>query len=216
MSSTKYIIAEQVLFRLAGGYPDVADSVQREDVYKKLEQKINAKFKLTHLSETLASGETIPDGAAIATYEGIAVSATSNGKSKSTLPATPISLQRNMGIFTVYSEDYPDAPFIPLQRGQMALLKSDTLLSDLLGQIGYEPKSDQIIYNKDLTLLGINEVTMELVVFDMSQYSETDRLPIPAEYEDVLIEELVAEFSGVQPEAGVVNNFSTANQKTNK
>lgn len=199
--------------RLEGGFVDTAAPVQREDIYKRIEQKINEQFKIRHFAETLASGETLPENLAIATYENIAV--TVDGvKSKSILPTTPIALPKNMGIYLVYDPKYPDVPFIPLGRGQTALLRTDTLLNDVFGMIAYEPKNTTITYNRDLTLFGVNVVTIELVVMDLSLYSETEYLPIPSDYESKLIEELVQEFSGVTPESGLVNKNTTAGNQT--
>lgn len=212
MSSTKYIIAEQVLMRLYGGMPDTNNPVQPEDVYKALEQKINSLFRLRHLDTTLPSGETLPDAAMIATYEGNTVTAMSNGKSYALLPVTPISLPKNLGIFLVYDPKNPDNPFIPVQRGQGALLKVDSLLNDLIGNISYEPINNKIIFSKDLTKYGITTVTMELGVFDMSRYTITDALPIPANEEERLVNELFAQFAPTAPETGGVNPYTTFGQ----
>ena len=117
-----------------------------------------------------------------------------------------------MGIYLVYDPANPDNPFIPLQRGQISLLKVDGLLNDLMGQIGYEPKNQTITFTKDLTLFGVTNVTMELCVFDISNYSITQDLPIPADYIGRLVDELVSEFAPVSAETGMVNNFSNAGQ----
>jgi hypothetical protein len=215
--STKKIIAEQVLFRLAGGYPDTAFQIDERDVWKALEQKLNSLFKLKHFDTTLPSGETLPENTMIATYEGengVAVTSLGNGKSKAVLPINPISLPKNMGIYLVYDPAHPENPFIPLQRGQLSLLRADQLLNDLNGQIGYEPRNTDIIFTKDLTMFGINEVTMELCVFEISQYGVTDRLPVPSDYEDTLVNELVSDFAPVTPETATVNNFTTAKQRS--
>lgn len=211
-STTKQIIAEQLLYKLYGGIYDVNSPVQPEDVYKATEQKINGLFKLKHFDTTLPSGETIPENTMIATYENITVLSLGNGKSTAQLPVIPISLPKSMGIYLVYDPNHPDNFFIPLQRGQNALLKVDTLLNDLMGQFGYEPKSDYILFTKDLTTYGITKVTMELCVFDMSQYSVTDVLPIPADMEQTIVNELYAQFSPVTPESGIVNSYTTVGQ----
>jgi len=213
-NTSKKMIAEQVCFRLYGGYPDTAAPVQYEDVYKAAEQKANALFKLKQFDTTLPSGETIPENTMIATYEDVAVTTFGVGKSKSTLPVTPISLPKNAGIFLVYDPERPDNPFIPVQRGQGAILKADTLLNDLMGLVWYEPKNNVLIYSKDLTMLGVSSVTMELCVLDFSEYGETDILPIPSDMEERLVTELYEMFSGVTPENGIVNNITTAEQKT--
>jgi len=210
--TTKKILYEQVIFKLAGGYPDTNFPVQPEDIYKAIEQKVNATFKLRHFDTTMAAGESIPDNTMIGTYEGVTVTSLGNGKSKSLLPVVPISIPKNLGVFLVYDPQYPDVSFIPLQRGQTSLMRTDEILNDLFGQIAYSPKNSYIEYSFDLTQLGVNEVTMELCVMDMSLYSETDALPIPADMEAQIVNELVAEFSPVTAEAGTVNPWTTFGQ----
>jgi hypothetical protein len=213
MSTSKKKISDAVLYKLAGGIPDSGFPIDERDIWKSLEDKVNALFKLRHFDTTLPSGETIPESTMIATYTGITVTANANNNtSYATLPITPISLPKNVGVFLVYDEDYPDFPFIPLQRGQKALLRTDELLNDVLGLIAYEPKNNRIVFNKDITLLGVTEVTMELCVFDISQYTATADLPIPADYEAQIEDELIKEFIWVNPEAAIVNNFTNANQ----
>jgi len=219
--STKYLLAEQVMIRLEGGYADIAASVQREDLYKAIEQKINAMFKMSQFSQNLPSGETIPDNLALAAYEGVDVVSFNTGKSRSTLPVMPISLPRNAGINEIIpvlsiaesGDKIYGTPLIPLIAGQEYLLQADSLLNDLMGQWGYTSNGRTVNYTKDITKLGITKVDMKLVVFDMSQYSETDVLPIPADYQQQIITELVEQFASVQPESGAVNNFTTAQNK---
>lgn len=210
--STKRIISEQVLYKLNGGVPDNSFPVQLPDIYKALEQKINSKFQMQQFNVNLPSGEFIPDNLCIATYENVAV--TSLGlKSKSVLPVMPVSLPRGMGILLIYDQNYPNRPFIPLQRGMYAMLQTDVLFNDLSGMCSYEPKGREIIFSKNLPLMGVNSLVMELVVMDLTQYLETDLLPIPASMENDLVNELVKDFIWVTPESGVINNYTNAMQK---
>lgn len=208
---TKKLISDAVLYKLNGGVPVKGFPVQEEDIWSSLEQKINALFKLKQFDTTLPSGETMPENTMIATYENNTVTSLNNGKSTAPLPVIPISFPKNMGIYLVY--DNPDVPFIPLQRGQLSLLKVDSLLNDLNGQIGYEPKNNTLVFTKDLTTFGISSVTMELCVFDMSQYSATDILPIPSDYEQILEDQLVAEFAPVVAKTGIVSNYTNPSQQ---
>lgn len=210
--TTKKLISDQVLYKLSGGVPDSAFPVDERDIWKATEQKINSLFKLKHFSVTLPAGETVPENTMIATYDNVAVTSSGNGTSYSSLPVIPISLPRGVGIFLIYDPAYPDIPFIPIQRGQKALIRMDDILSDFLGLIAYEPKNNIVVYTDDLTVFGLNAVSMELCVFDMSQYSATDVLPVPSDYEEQIVSELVAQFAPVLPESGYVNNFTTANQ----
>jgi hypothetical protein len=161
---------------------------------------------------TLPSGEYIPENTMIATYEGNTVTSVGE-KSTALLPIVPISFPKNMGIFLVYDPAYPDIPFKPLQRGQSALLRTNPILNDALGLITYEPRNNILLFNRDLTLFGITEVTMELCVMDMSQYGERDNLPIPADMEERIINELVQQFSPVIPDMGIVNPVGAATQQ---
>ena len=213
--STKRLIGDQILYRLNGGNPDNSFPVQLPDIYKALEQKLNAKFQIRQFDTNLPQGETIPDNLCIGVYEDIPVTTFSQLKSKAVMPVMPITLPRNVGIFLIYDPKNIDAPFIPLQRGTTALLRTNALLNDLMGMVSYEPRGREVIFNKNLPLMGVNKVTMELIVMDISQYSETDILPIPASLEAEIIEELVQQFSKVVPESGIVNNFSNSNQKAN-
>jgi len=211
--SSKRQLSEQVLYRLASGFPDMSFEIDERDLFKKIEQIINAKYKLSQLTANLPAGETIPDNLNVATYENVAVTSTVINKSKAVLPVMPISLTRNMGIFSIYPTGYPDSPFIPVQRGQMALLKTDSLLGDMLGQVAYEPSGKNILFSQDLPMYEVDTVTMELVVLDISLYGATEPLPIPADSENDLVEELVKEFSPVTPATGIVNPYNTVGNK---
>ena len=204
-NSTKFLMAEQVLLRLAGGYRDVAQSVQMEDVVKAIEQVINTMFQTQYYSATLPTGETVPDNLMIAFYEDVSVDSYGD-KANADLPIVPISLPRNMGIYRVVNTE--DIDFIPVPLGQGALLKADKLLNDLLGSVYYEVRKNQIIFSKDITLLDVNTVNMYLVVMDISLYSNTDPLPIPANMEEEIIEKVFAKFAPIVPESGIVNSYS--------
>lgn len=215
MPVTKYILAEQALYIISGGFPDAAEAVQLVDMYPAIEQIVNALLKTQQFSVNMPQGETIPENLLLGIYEGIAVTSIKNVtfKSKATLPVQPISLPRNMGIYQIYNADYPDMPFIPIQAGQTALLKTDALLSDFLGQVAYEPKGRTIFFSQDLPLFDVNEVTMELVVMDISLYNETDILPIHADMQGAVVQQLVQRFAPVIPESGDVNPYTTAGNR---
>lgn len=209
---TKKEFSDMILYKIYGGIPDSGGAVDERDIWDALDHKVNELFKLHQFDTNLPSGETIPENTMIATYEDVAVTSLGNGKATATLPIIPISLPKSMGIYLVYDSNNPDIPFIPMQRGQNALLRSDLLLNDLMGQVGYEPKNNKLIFTKDITLFGVTTVTMELCVFDISLYLITQDLPIPADYVGRIEDELIKEFSAVVAESGAVNNFTNAGQ----
>jgi hypothetical protein len=90
------------------------------------------------------------------------------------------------------------------------------LLNDLFGSIGYEPGNNSVTFTKDLTMFGVDEVTMELCVLDISDYSVTEALPIPADYIERIENELVQEFAPVLAKSGFVSNFTNPSQNIPK
>ena len=216
---TKRIISDEVIFKLAGGLRPTKFPIDERDIWKATEQKINAMFGMRQFTINLPNGETIPDNLVLAVYEDIAVTSISN-YSYATLPVMPISLPRAAGINEIrpiLSKRGTDRvygnPAIPLQAGQNYLLQADTLLNNLMGQIGYEPNGITINFTSDITTYGISTCQMKLVVFDMSQYGVSDILPVPSDYEQQIVDELVKEFAPVLAKSGEVNNWSTINQQ---
>lgn len=204
--TTKRILSEQVLYRLKGGYPSVASSVQHEDVWKAIEQLVNSNFKVEQFNMNLPSGEQIPSGMCLAEYI-VAVNT-----DYSILPVMPVSLPRNLGIYHVSRTDAPNDPFIPIQSGQWAFVKDQPLLNILLGQIGYEVIGSKIKYTSEP---NVANVLMRLVVMDMSLLGENDMLPIPSDMEDLIVNKLVEQFAGVQP-ADKINDSSNEPSRNNR
>ena len=217
---TKKEFSDMILYKLAGGTPDSGFPIDERDVWDSLEHKVNAMFKLTQFNTNLPSGGTIPDALHLATYEDIAVTRTSNNRSKCTLPVMPISLPRNAGINEIRpvlnevesGDRILGNPTIPLQAGQDFLLKADTLLNDLQGQWGHTPNGKTVVFTKDLTTYGITKVDMKLVVFEISQYTIHQDMPIPSDYIGQLEDEIIQEFAAVAAESGYVNVWTNTGQ----
>lgn len=193
-TSTKYRIAEQVVRLLSGGNIPTAAKVKLPEVKIAIEQVLNKMLKMEYLSLNIPTAEAIPNGASVATYEGIVVTQYGT-RSKSTLPAMPLKLPRGIGVYQIFDPANMDCPFIPLEMGQFGLLKSQPLINNLLGQVGYEWYGMDIVYTTDLTQPDPINLTMRLVVLDISQYSDYDILPIPADMEFDVIQEVYKLFA---------------------
>ena len=116
MPTSKRKLAEQILYRIYGGVHTTSSPIQIEDVFEAINQKINALIKAEVFSVTLATGDTIPEGLMTATYENIDV-VTYGKRSKAVLPAMPVRLPRNMGVFEIYIDEVlnqPTQPSIPI------------------------------------------------------------------------------------------------------
>lgn len=196
-TTTKYRIAEQVVRLLSGGNIPTAAKVKIPEVKIAVEQVLNKLLKMEYLSLNIPSMEMIPNGASVATYDNILI-VQFGTKSKSTLPAMPLKLPRGIGVYQIFDPTNPDCQFIPLEMGQLGLLKSQPLINNLLGQVGYEWYGMDIVYTSDLTQATPVYVTMRLVVLDISQYSDYDILPIPSDMEWDVIQEVYKLFSTEQ------------------
>jgi hypothetical protein len=199
MATTIYKISEEILKALSGGAIQAATSISMSEIKISVCQVVNQLLKVEQFNvNEKVLGEIIPNGTVVASYEGIVPYAWITGRSKADIPVKPLKLRRNMGIFSVFFTDDPDNEFIPLQMGQRSLLKSQPQINDLLGQIGYENKSLELQFTKDLvSLFPSKTLTVELLLMDVSLYDDFDPLPILPEQEWTVKQEVIKLYSGV-------------------
>lgn len=194
--STKRRIAEQVLRRISGGDPSAGSRVDIREIVVALGQMLAKRLQLSHFDITMGQGETIPAGTMLARYgEGavkIRAKAENNGKvCRITLPAMPINLPRNMGIFHVGPLSDPDCGYIPMQAGQYGVVKKLVGMSTLLGQAGYWPVGRELFFSKDVSDV---DLLIILAVMDIDKYDDWAQLPISEDMEAEAIEALVQMF----------------------
>lgn len=191
---TKGRLAEEILLLLSGGRIGNATKYHPNEIKISLCQVCNQLLKLEYMN-TLPLGDMIPNGAAIATYENILVTQWSN-TSRITLPALPLRLPRNMGVYQIFSQSDYFSEFIPLQLGEASLIRSQGLVSNLSGYIGYETAGMDVIFTQDVTIPNTPVyLTVRLVILDFSQYGDYDPLPIPPEMEWQIKQEVLKLYS---------------------
>lgn len=218
--TTLYRLSEEILLILSGGQIQAATNTSISELKISICQVANQLLKVESFPSATNMGEYIPNGASLGWYEGIS-GFTWNGKSKFTLPIKPIKLLRNSGVYAVYPKytingNYElDKEWIPIQMGQAGLLKSQRLLSDLLGQVGYENYGLDIITNTDVVSLFPDiKIAMRLVILDFSQYGDYDPLPILPEHELQIKKEVLSIYSNVQVADYVVDVTSKSQMNT--
>jgi hypothetical protein len=198
MAQTIYRLAEQAYSLIEGGDPGVASSISINELKISVGQVINQKLRIDYFNAGLKLGEAIPNSTVIAKYDNVLVTQNGTGRSKATLPVKPLSLPRNMGVWSIYIPNEPEKEFIPLQMGQSNLLKSQLMINDLLGQVGYEVRGLDIYFTKDLTQMSyvtisgvrFTYVNVELAILDVSKYGDYDILPVPPEMEWEIVQEV--------------------------
>lgn len=196
MATTLYRLSEECLKIISGGKIPVATGISFNEIKIAICQKCNELLKIDYLQINTKLGEAIPNGSVLGLYDNITVTKFKN-KSQALLPVKPLKLPRNMGVWSVFPTDNPDNEFIPLEMGQWSLLKSQPLINNLLGQVGYEVYGNQILFTKDITIPNENVmVGMRLVILDFSQYGDWDPIPILPEMEFQIKQEIVKLYSG--------------------
>ena len=90
----------------------------------------------------------------------------------------------------------------------MSLIDGQPILSNLLCHIGYEVRGSEAVFHKDITIDGISKVNMRLVVADIGSYGEYDTLPISADMEAQIVEEVFKQFAPTPQPERINDNFS--------
>ena len=117
-----------------------------------------------------------------------------------TLPAQPIAASGDMGIYEVFSDELN--PFIPIPK-QILKVSQGTDLAVLESKVGYfRSANNKIRFTADPT---VSTVTMRLIINDISKYSDTDILPLPADY-NLQVIELVLKTLGLG--VGAIQEFN--------
>lgn len=146
----------------------------------------------------------IPE-ALIATYTNLAVNNASSVYT-CTLPAQPVASTGDMGIYEVFGTDEL-SPYIPIPKQIMKVMQG-TDLAVLESKIGYfRSSNDKIRFTADPT---VSTVTMRLIINDISKYSDTDILPLPADY-NLQVIELVLKTLGLG--VGAIQEFNVEQQQ---
>jgi hypothetical protein len=194
---TIYRLAEECLKIINSGDIPAASPTSINEVKIAIGQVINQLLKVDYYQVNVNQRELIPNGAVMGLYEDITVTSYGTGKSRASLPIKPLKLPRNLGVFAVYLTDYPDNEFIPLQMGQANLIKSQPMINELLGQIGYEVFGMQVQFTKDLPLLYPGKtISMRLAIMDINEYDDYTPLPIIPEMEFEVKRQVVALYKG--------------------
>jgi hypothetical protein len=126
-----------------------------------------------------------------------------------TLPAIPVQLARNLGVWRIWSDTlgfYEE--FIPVRSGELSLTRkvSHTGLKTYFGgKVTYEWKDYQTIrINSPISVVG-STVNLQLLIVDPNTLALTDMLPLHPDMQDQVVK-MVLQNLGVVPELDNVND----------
>jgi len=196
--TTKFKIAEQVN-RLLKGNPVISARIHQNDIKLLIEQVANQLLKADYFAVNMPDGDTIPNNCMVFTYDNVPVTTYKTTLSKATLPAIPISLPRNMGVLHVSKTDAINEPFVPIPTSLFGIVSPQDLLGDLSGLIGYEVIGKDIVFTKNLPGLSISNVYIRLVGVDLSQLTDYDILPLSADLEAQVVQQVYNILVQTQP-----------------
>ena len=182
--TTKKRIAEQVLRRHKGGHVGAEVEIDERELYIFIGQLINEKLR-TRRFDKLAEDDRFPENLMLAVYESVPV-VQYRDRAATDLPTFPVSLPRDMGVWRVAPENNMDALMVPMSSSQYAMVKG-RVAGLFEGRFGYELIGRKIVFTKDITADGIDNVYLELVVVDVDSLSDVDPLPITPDMEAEII-----------------------------
>jgi hypothetical protein len=209
---TKGKLTDQILRLYSGGSANDEKEISRDDINLLVGQVINRLLKTEHLAVNMQSGESFPPHTLVTTYFVDLTSSTShNPYVHAYLPVFPISLPRNIGVWSVSGPSCQDE-YIPLQTGQQTLISSQDALRFLETQVGYWVEGNVINFLTDITESPYNEtrVRIQLLIVDPTIQGEYDYLQIPVEMEEAVVKEVLT-LIGALPK--VVDKTSDSNSQ---
>ena len=194
MATTKYILAEQIQ-RLYARFLDKnnpSDVIDLREVKLLVNQSVNKVLKL-QVADSFKAGMIDVPKCNLLEYTSAVTADTGNNRSYITLPAIPITLPMDMGIWSITPTSGAMTPYIPIP-AQDVLVFQGANLSYLEGKIGYYLQGKKVYFTKNITLTAngsISSVVVNLLVSDFTQLSDTDMLPISPEVESAIIDDVL-------------------------
>jgi hypothetical protein len=188
---TKGKLTDQILRLYSGGSPNDEKDITRDDINLLVGQVINRLLKTEHLSMNMAGGEMFPPHTLVTTYIVSVNPPNSNMPySHAILPVFPISLPRNMGVWSV-TDLSCSREYIPFQTGQYTLISQQDQLQYLETHSGYWAEGGYVYFTPDVPTNVKSQVRIQLLIVDPSIQGEYDYLALPAEMEEAVVKEVL-------------------------
>jgi hypothetical protein len=180
--------ARRIYARDFGKREDVKPLVEDRELKLLIVQAANELLAIEPKQGTKLGDITIPT-CMIATYT--AQSVVGSGPYHTVLPAFPIHLPQDMGVWSVASST--GVEYIPITSAAWSLLSSldEGLLEN---QVGFRVEGRKILY----TSVPSGPVTVKLLIIDTSLLGDNDPFPISVEYEAAVISRALQLLTGVK------------------
>jgi hypothetical protein len=195
---TKTILAEQIQ-RLYARFLDKdnpSDVIDLREVLLLINQSINKVLKL-QVAESFKAGMVDVPKCNLIEYTCPVTADSGNNRAYITLPAVPLTLPMDMGIWSIAGATGAMTPYIPIP-AQDVLVFQGANLSYLEGKIGYYLQGSRVYFTKNITLSAngtVTSVVVNLLIMDISKFTDNDMLPISPEVESAIIDDVLQTIS---------------------
>lgn len=195
---TKTILAEQIQ-RLYARFLDKdnpSDVIDLREIILLINQSINKVLKL-QVAESFKAGMVDVPKCNLIEYTCPVTADSGNNRAYITLPAVPLTLPMDMGIWSIAGATGAMTPYIPIP-AQDVLVFQGANLSYLEGKIGYYLQGSRVYFTKNITLSAngtVTSVVVNLLIMDISKFTDNDMLPISPEVESAIIDDVLQTIS---------------------
>jgi hypothetical protein len=196
--TTKNILSEQIQ-RVYARFIDkenLSDVIDTREINLIMNQSINKVLKL-QVADSFKAGLVDVPKCNLLEYTCAVTADAGNNRSYITLPAIPLTLPMDMGIWSIAAATGAMTPYIPIP-AQDVLVFQGANLSYLEGKIGYYLQGKRVYFTKNITLTAngtVTSVVVNLLVMDFSQIGDNDILPISPEVESAIIDDVLQTIS---------------------
>lgn len=196
--TTKNILSEQIQ-RIYARFIDkenLSDVIDTREINLLMNQSINKVLKL-QVADSFKAGLVDVPKCNLLEYTCAVTADAGNNRSYITLPAIPLTLPMDMGIWSIAATTGAMTPYIPIP-AQDVLVFQGANLSYLEGKIGYYLQGKRVYFTKNITLTAngtVTSVVVNLLVMDFSQIGDNDVLPISPEVESAIIDDVLQTIS---------------------
>jgi hypothetical protein len=195
---TKTILAEQIQ-RLYARFLDKdnpSDEIDLREVLLLINQSINKVLKL-QVADSFKAGMIDVPKCNLIEYTCAVTADTGNNRAYITLPAVPLTLPMDMGIWSIAPATGAMTPYIPIP-AQDVLVFQGANLSYLEGKAGYYLQGKKVYFTKNITTTPngtVTSVIVNLLTMDFGQFGDNDMLPISPEVESAIIADVLETIS---------------------
>lgn len=186
MQESKRQIAEQIqrIYARFIERENLTPIAYKEELYLLIEQHVNEVIKATVRPAGIHGGIEIPPHS----IQSFSVTITSSSsKSGFTLPASPIDLPNEAGVWRVYSNAAGVMdPYIPIPSDIVSLMGS-TIINRLEEKSAYYIIGNRVEFTSDIANGEDIPATVELITFDLSAYGADSGLPISPDLKSTII-----------------------------